>query len=117
MYTSVTVKFLSGISFYVMAKSWEYLKGTLVFSSFLVCSNRNRVLLTSDVLPSIALVVGQSSVNISPALRTRDKSTSRLASNQSLDTTRIYFLFHLIAATNYNYLLSRFTSRNHPVFR
>ena len=67
---------------YVMAENWQLLKDTLAFSSFLVCWNRNRVLLTSDLLPNISLVVGQSSVNISLALRAREISISRLTSNQ-----------------------------------
>ena len=37
---------------------------TLPFRHFF-CKNRNFVLLTSDLLPNISLVVGQSSVNIS----------------------------------------------------
>ena len=74
---SVTVKALRDISFHVMGENWKHLKYTLTFSgfsSFLVCYNRNRVLLTSDLLPNISLVVCQSSVNIS--LRARDISTS-----------------------------------------
>ena len=78
---SIIVKDLGWISIHVMAENWQHLKGTLAFSSFLVCYNRNRVLLTSSLLPIISLVVGQSSVNISLALRARDSSL-RLTSNQ-----------------------------------
>ena len=65
-----------------LAENWKYLKDTLAFLSFLVGLNRNRILLTSDLLPNISLVVGQSSVNISLGLRAPDISTSRLTSNQ-----------------------------------
>ena len=58
-----------------MAEIWKRLKDTLAFSSFVVCLNRNTVLLTKDLLPNISLVVGQSSVNISLALHARDIST------------------------------------------
>ena len=75
-------KFSCGISFHVMAVNWRHLKDTLVFSSFIVCLNRNRVLLTSGLLPNISLVIGQLSVNISLALCTHEISTSRLTSNQ-----------------------------------
>ena len=51
-----------------MAGNWKHLKDALAFSSFLVCWNLKRVLLTSDLLPNISPVVDQSSVNISPAL-------------------------------------------------
>ena len=79
---SITVKDRGGISIHVMAENWQLLKDMLVFSSFLVCWNRNGILLTSDLLPNISLVVGQSSVNISLALCAREVSTSRLTSNQ-----------------------------------
>ena len=64
---SITVKVLGGISFHVIAKNWKHLKDTLAFASFLVCSNRNRVLLICDLFPTISLFVRQSSVNISRA--------------------------------------------------
>ena len=69
-------------SFRVMVENWKH--DILEFSSCHVCKNRNRVLLTSDSLPNISLVVGQSSVNISLMLRAHDVpvSTSRLTSNQ-----------------------------------
>ena len=72
---SVTVKVLRDISFHVMVENWKHLKYMLAFSSFLVCYNRKRILLTSDFLPNISLVVCQSSVNISLALRACDIST------------------------------------------
>ena len=53
------------------SENLQHLKDTIVFSSFLVCYNRNTVFLTSDLLPNISLVVGQSSVNILLALRGR----------------------------------------------
>ena len=80
--TSITIKVLGEISFRVMEENWQHLKDTLAFSSLLVCYNQNRVLLTRDLLPNISLVVGQSSVYISLALRVRDIATSRLTSNQ-----------------------------------
>ena len=43
----------------------DHLKDALTFSSFLLCLNRNKVLITCDLLPKISLVVDQSSVNIS----------------------------------------------------
>ena len=49
--------------------------GKLAFPSFLV------YLPTSDLLPNVSLVVGQTSVNTSLALRAREISTSRLISN------------------------------------
>ena len=79
---SVTDKDLGRISIHVMAEHWQLLKNTLASSSFLVCKNRKRVLITSDLLPNILLVVDQSSVNISLSLRAREISTSRLTSNQ-----------------------------------
>ena len=66
----------------VMAENWKKSEGYNCFFVFLVCENRNRVLLTSDLLPNISLVVGQSSGNISLALRARDISTSRLTYRQ-----------------------------------
>ena len=69
----ITVKVFGGISFHVMAENWQYLKDTL---AFLLESK-----LTSDLLPNISLVVGQSSVHISLVLRVREISTS-LTSNQ-----------------------------------
>ena len=63
--------------FHVMAENWKHLKDAIAFSSFLtcMCKNRNRFLLTSDLLPNLSMVVGQSSVGISLALRARDIST------------------------------------------
>ena len=49
---TIKVKILGGISFHVMAENWKHLKDILAFSSFLVCWNRNRILLTSDLLPN-----------------------------------------------------------------
>ena len=40
-------------------------EGYTCFFVVFVCYNRNRGLLTSDLLPSISLAVGQSSMNIS----------------------------------------------------
>ena len=57
--------------FHVMAENWKHLKDTLACSSFLVCENQNRILLTNDLLRNIFLVVGQSSVNISLSLLIR----------------------------------------------
>ena len=57
------------------------MKDTLASCRFL-CVRSERVLLTSDLLPNISLVVGQSSVNISLALCARDISISRLTFNQ-----------------------------------
>ena len=79
---SVTVKILGRIFSHIMVENWQHLKDTLAFSLFLVCWNQNRVLLTSDLLPSISLVVSQSSVNISLALHAHEICTSRLTSNQ-----------------------------------
>ena len=73
---SVTVQVLGGISFHVMAKNWKHLKDSLAFVSSLECSNRNRVWLTSEILPNVSLDVGQSLVNMSLALFTYDISTS-----------------------------------------
>ena len=90
---SITFKVFGGIYFDVMTENWKHLKDPLAFSSFFVYWNRNRILLTSDLLPNISqiesqsfsntsLVVGQSSMNISLALRARDISTSRLTSSK-----------------------------------
>ena len=46
------------------------------FGRFLSVRIEKRVLLTGDLLPYISLVVGQSSVNISLALRTHEISTT-----------------------------------------
>ena len=65
-----------------MAENWGKKKRIqLLFRRFL-CIRIKIVLLTSDLLSNISLVVGQSSVNISLALRARDISTSWLTSNQ-----------------------------------
>ena len=75
-YASIKVKVLGRISFRVMVENWKHLKDTLAFSLFLVCSNRNRILLTSDLLPNISLVVGQFSVNILLMLLAPELSTT-----------------------------------------
>lgn len=88
-----------GRDFVSTAKTLEISEEYTCVSSFLV-RYRNRVFLhvTSDLLPNISLVVGQLSVNISPALRARDVSTSRLTSKQwyirlqNTTVARIYFL-------------------------
>ena len=74
---SITVQVFGGISFRVMEENWQHPKDTLAFS-FLVCKNRNGVLLKINLLPNISLVVGQWSVNISLALHAREISTSRM---------------------------------------
>ena len=48
-------KFLEGLFFHVMAENWKH----LIFRRFF-CVNQNRVLLTSELLPIISLVGGQS---------------------------------------------------------
>ena len=63
---SITDQNFGGISFYVMAENWQHLKVHLPYRRFY---DRNRVLRTSDFLHNIPLVVSQSSVNISLALR------------------------------------------------
>ena len=77
---SIRVIVLGRISFHEMANSgniWIHLP----FRRFL--SVRMEIgLPTSDLLPSISLVVGQSSVNISLVTRAHDVSTSRLTSIQ-----------------------------------
>ena len=80
---SITVNVLGVIPFHVMVEYWKHVKDTLAFSLFLVCENRNRILLTSDLLPNMSQVVGRSLVNKSLPLRACDISTSRLTSNQS----------------------------------
>ena len=62
-------------------KTVKILKDKFAPSSFLVCYYRNRFLLTRNFLLNISLDVGQSSENISLALRARDLSPSRLTSN------------------------------------
>ena len=49
-----------------------------------MCKNQNRFLLTSVLLPSISLVVGQSLVNIPLEPWTRDTSTSGLTCNSDI---------------------------------
>ena len=73
---TIKVKVLGRISFHVMAENGKHVKDTLAFSVFFVCSNRNKVLLTSDLLPIISPVVCQLSVNILLGLHARDISTS-----------------------------------------
>ena len=70
----------SHISFHEMAKISKHLD-TPAFSSFLGV-RIEIVLLTSNLFPSISLVVGQSSVNRSLVTGARDVSTSRLTSSQ-----------------------------------
>ena len=45
--------------FSAMAYSWKKLKTSYVFSSFIVCSNRNRSALVHEMLSNNSLSVGQ----------------------------------------------------------
>ena len=76
----IRVIVLARISFHEMAKSgniWIHLR----FRRFLSVRIET-ILLTSNLLPSISLVVGQSSVTISLVTRAHDVSSSRLTSSQ-----------------------------------
>ena len=55
-----------------MAESWKKLKTTNVFSSFIVCQNRNRSAQVRELLSNNSLFVGQLYDNKSLALRSRD---------------------------------------------
>ena len=74
---SVSVKVFGEISVHVMVEKWQNLKDTLVFLSFLCV--RIEIESCQQV---ICCPIGQSSVNISLALRTRDIHTSPLTSNR-----------------------------------
>ena len=55
-----------------MAESWNKLKTSNVFSSFIVCKNRNRSAPVRELLSINSLFVGQLYEDKSPALRARD---------------------------------------------
>ena len=55
-----------------MAESWKKLKSSNVFSSFIVCYNRNRSAQVRELLSNHSLFVGQLYVDKSLALRARD---------------------------------------------
>ena len=55
-----------------MAESWKKLKASNLFSSFIVCSNRNRSALVRELLCNNSLFVGQLYEDKSLALRARD---------------------------------------------
>ena len=55
-----------------MAESWKKLKTSNLFSSFIVCSNRNRTALVRELLSNISLFVGQLYDDKSLALPARD---------------------------------------------
>ena len=55
-----------------MAESWKKLKTSNVFSSFIVCSNRNRSAAVRELLSNNSLFVGQLYEDKSLALRARD---------------------------------------------
>ena len=58
--------------FSAIAKSWKKLKTSNMFSSFIVCSNRNRSTIVRELLSNNSLFVGQLYDDISLALRARD---------------------------------------------
>ena len=55
-----------------MAESWKKLKTSNMFSMFIVCLNRNRSALVSDLLSNNSLFVGQLSIVKSLLLHTHD---------------------------------------------
>ena len=55
-----------------MAESWKKLKTSNVFSSSIVCKNRNRSAPVRDLLSNYSLFVGQLYEDKSLALRARD---------------------------------------------
>ena len=55
-----------------MAESWKKLKTSNVFSSFIVCWNRNRSASMRELLSSNSLFVGKLYEDKSLALRARD---------------------------------------------
>ena len=55
-----------------MAESWKQLKTSNVFSSFIVCLNRNRSAPLRELLSNNSLFVGQLYDDKSLALRARD---------------------------------------------
>ena len=55
-----------------MAESWKKLKTSNVFSSFIVCLNRNRSVAVRKLLSNNSLFVGQLYEDKSRALRARD---------------------------------------------
>ena len=55
-----------------MAESWKKLKTSNVFSSFIVCYNRNRSAAVRELLSNNSLFVGQLYDDKSLALRARD---------------------------------------------
>ena len=55
-----------------MAESWKTLKSSNVFSSFIVCKNRNRSAPVRELLSNNSLFVGQLYEDKSLTLRARD---------------------------------------------
>ena len=55
-----------------MVESWKKLKTSNLFSSFIVCSNRNRSALVRELLSNNSLFVGQLYDDKSLALRARE---------------------------------------------
>ena len=55
-----------------MAESWKKLKTSNVFSSFIVCKNRNRSAIVRELLSNYSLFVGHLNGDKSLALRARD---------------------------------------------
>ena len=55
-----------------MAESWKKLKTSNVFSSFIVCKNRNRLAPVRELLSNNSLFVGQLYEDKSLALPARD---------------------------------------------
>ena len=58
--------------FSAMAKNWKKRKTSNPFSSFIVCSNRNRSALVRELLSNNSLFVGQLYDDKSLAMRARD---------------------------------------------
>ena len=73
--------------FCAMAESWEKLKTSNVFSSFIVCSNRNRSALVRELLSYYSLFVGQ---------EYEDKSlcTTYLIVTTDLQTVNYFSIIH-----------------------
>ena len=76
-----------------MAESWKKLKTSNVFSSFIVCQNRNRSAPVRELLSNNSLFVGQLYEDKSLALRARDL----IFFTSDLQTVNYYATIHCLS--------------------
>ena len=76
-----------------MAESWKKLRTSSVFSSFIVCKNRNRSAPVRELLSNNSLFVGQLYEDKSLALRARDL----IFFKTDLQTVNYYSTIHCLS--------------------